>query len=549
MEPRTKKGLIIGGSIAAVVLIGASIGIGIASSSNGGQSTNIDGNKSIEVWGYNDQVSSTSMKVNKYMQATFTEMGDYWGGGTLDEDNPGVASAEGTLLKNSHYHPVDEDIQILDGVNGSQGAMGYLSSTWVGGYTDAKGNGDQFTMLKLYDNGVVDGVAPTEAPSRSDAANYLDPTDAADKVAYSEVNSIATTIEGQYVEADDGTVGEGTYDIYSESMQATLNATMKVTPEVANWIRGALTSGYVLTAPTATEVKAQSFVDWLNAEGYTDDFVVSYGLFLYMAYDTSNIEIVNGSAIPGSNASGIGELEEHSEILTDSYINLTGNETADLTADIIAQQNRTSGSYHINVDGTGTNSGIMKMEISNYQADVRTALGNDDIIFYYDLDNGGSGEAWATPKTDIGTEDNIILAGDPESSGRPDAFIGTSSRASKTSEIAKFGYAEDTASLPNGGSGDVYVSPEESTDGQILGYTMGIDLPVFFVNKDMTFNYTVTEASLPCIENATEAGVVVGDTITVRPTGMSDLGAKAIYEEEKTWTEVLDLGLILVEAV
>lgn len=38
-------------------------------------------------------------------------------------------SGEPTLLLNEHYHSVQDDPEILDGVYGAEGAMGYLSSS------------------------------------------------------------------------------------------------------------------------------------------------------------------------------------------------------------------------------------------------------------------------------------------------------------------------------------------------------------------------------------------------------------------------------------
>ncbi len=536
MEPQTKKGLIIGGSIAAVVLIGASIGIGIAVSS--GNNGLVDSSKSVEVWGYNDQVSSTAKKVNKYMGVEFQEEIGYWDSAKWE------ASAEGTLKKNSHYHSVNDDIEILDGVHGADAGLGYLSSTWVGGYTNNDGEGDQFTMLKLYNNGIgEDGVAPAERPDIQDEANYLDPTNDSDKVAYSEIRSEAYTINGDHFEG-------GTEYIYSEPMQATLNTSMKVSAGVADWLRPNVGTATALDVDETSYPDSKTFVTWLNDENLVDDFVVAYGLFNYMAYDISNIENINTMALAGSNAAGIGELEGsggwYETTLQPTYDNLTlGSDGDQLIDAVMEQQTNSANSYAINVDGTGTNSGIMKQEISNYQADFRAASGNDGVVFKYDLNNGGSGEAWAQPKEDIA---GGLVAGDANASGRTNAFIGTSSRASRDYEVEKFGYAADAASIPTDGTGDLYLSPEKSNDGQILGYTMGIDLPVFFVNKDMKFEYTVTDTSLASID-ANGVSFSTGDTITVTPVGMSDEGAKAIYQDGASWTEVLDAGQILVQAV
>lgn len=498
-------------------------------------------NEPVQVWGYNDQVSSTAMAVNKYMDITFTEAGNYWGGGILDVDHGGVASGEGVLLdQGSRYHTVEDDIEILDGVNGSEQGFGYLSSTWVSGYKDSKGKGDQFSMLKLYDLQSEDG-------DRTNAANYVDPTGSnEDKAKYTGITSVISneTIAGDFATAketgdlDDNdepiyTYEDGTYTIENEAMQATLNASMKVTPNVANWLR----PNFGTTNALESNDTVKDFTDWLKEKNLIDDFIVAYGLFNYMAYDSSNIEIINVAALQGTAEAGIGDFKEIYPTLEQSYTNLGGEGT--LIDAIMSQQKTTSGNYAIKVDGTGTNTGIMKTEIANFQEEFR-AVSGEDVSFKYDLDNGGSGEAWALPKEELpGVTTNT------ESSGRADAFIGTSSRASKGSEISNYGYAEDAYADED----VISTMPNEDGDNTVINYTMGIDMPVFFVNKDMTFNIMVNDTNITTITNADELGLEFGDIVEVRPTGMSDQGAKAIYELGESWFKVANDGLMLVEAV
>ncbi len=504
MEPNTKKGLIIGGSVLAVALLCTGLGLGLY--------YGLNGSKGINVWGYDDQVSSTAKKVNYYMGADFVPAANIYGG----ED---AMSAEPTMLANKLYHSVQEDIDILDGVKGSKDGLGYLSSTWVMG---TSGFENQFTMLKAFNAEAEWANATPENYANPD--NYLDPSIDEDKLKYVEMNP------------------SGEYD---QNMAATLNIHMKIPKVMADEIRPFFTTGTV-TFTEATE----EYRNWLVDEEFVDEFVLALGFMKYISTDISTIEEMNSSALAGTSESGTAEFAETDiEALEALYTELGGTSTSFIDS-LVEQQGDTV--YSIKVDGTGTNSGAMNLEIDNFEADFNDAAGTD-LDFKYSLTNGGSGEGWKVP-----TETTVPETEYPgkDTDANADAFLGTQSRGTKFKdeggEVSGEALAWGYEAADNGGTNSFvdgkYVAFDAEKDGDIIGYTMAVDLPVFFVNADMSFNYEIQDAgSLAMIENATSEKE--GDKVTVKPTAITPEGAKEIYQNGISWTTALDEELIMVEIV
>lgn len=515
MEPKVKKGLIIGGSILGVVLILSGVGLGLY--------FGLNGKKGVDVWGYDDQVSSTGKKINYYMNADFTEASDIYGDGT-------VLSAEPNLLNNKHYHSVQDDIDILDGVKGSKDGLGYLSSTWVSG---TSGYEDAFSMLKLFKADKDWANATTENYKNVD--NYLDPAD--------------PTVNGdkaEYVTVDPA-------EEYESLMASTLNIHMKVPATIADAIRPYIQDG------TTTDIELDDeYKKWLIDKKFADEFVLAMGFMRYIATDNKAVQDMTLMALEGTNSTGTGDWGAADITALDTiYKSIMGTD-ADFVNDLTAQQSETV--YSIKVDGTGTNSGAMNVLIDDFQDAFNTSAGSD-LKFNYSLTNGGSGEGWKVPNG----QGNVPLteAGSKPTDANVDAFLGTQSRATKfaavdsetgepSGEALSWGYTADKegGTLSFDDSVEKYKTYSEQEDGQIIGYTMAVDLPVFFVNEGMTAEYTVEdEGSLAMIENASEKGIKVGDTINVTPTGITPDGAKDLYQNGAQWSDVLDDEEILAIAV
>ncbi len=563
-----KKGLIVGGSIAGVVLLGTTLGLGIYF---GTRPHDILADDSVQTWGYDDQISSTAAKVNWYMDTDTTVTKGQYGGVAV--------SAEPTLINNSLYHSMTDDIYILDGVAGSDNGLGYLSSAWVGGYENAN-----FRMLELKSN--VDGswLNPMDDKDRitysgligneeqdktyteeesdvtfvdvsddsvKNADNYADM--AADaKKAYVDKGEIQAIINADdKISKIDGTaITKGTYE---KEMAATLNLHLKVPQFVAQAV---VDSGIISATPKAIEKPAvgsefAKYIKNVKDEKFLDDFVLSLAFMDYVAFDSSNIDSINENVIAGTNDKGSGEFEADDwSVMEETYSNLGGSGT--LLSAIQDQQKGNSGTYLVKVDGTGTDSGVMKNEVNNFEKDFTTFAGAE-VNFKYDLNNGGSGEGWK------GVGDNEAdLNGVPKpggADGRADAFLGTQSRFSKDSEPESWGYDDSAAALNN--DGVRYTSPDKADGNGVIGYTMGIDLPVFFVKDDMTLKFTVTADTITNKDkifvdhegNPVEFNGTEGDVINIKPVGITAEGAKDIYQDGASWTSVIEQGLVTVEIV
>ncbi len=554
MEPKTKKGLIIGGSIAAVVLLGTTIGLGVYLGRTDAS------NDAVQVWGYDDQVSSTAKKVNWYM-GTDTELvpGSY--GGV-------AVSSEKVLLDNDAYHSMEDDIFILDGVAGSKNGLGYLSSAWVASY-----DAEEMRMLSLWDgtqflnpeeeitnpghtydeienadgdqtytaedvNGVdIPEIAVTDTAKGTAIDTSLVTAAAVDAGAFiASTDGIVYNLDGN--ETDGYTVGSAITK-YTEGMNATLNIHMKLPKAAADYFRPLISA-----TPAATgtaDADAQAYIDWLAAEEYADDLMLAIALFDFIAYDSSNIESINTMLIPGTSTTGSGEFEADDWAVLDTEYQKIMGSTDSLTDALVAQQNTQGGTFAIQIDGTGTNSGIAKAEISNFESEFE-AISGAQLNFVYDLDNGGSGEGWKLPTTEIpGTTGSLA-----SSNARPDSFLGTQSRFSKDSEYIAWGYTDYTGADAATG---MYADPSASTD--VIGYTMGIDLPVFFVQEEMELTFTPSEDFVTNHGDMVLTGEVLeaGTSYTVKPTGMTPEGGKSIFQNGASWQEVMDAGLVQFEVI
>ncbi len=567
MEPNTKKGLIIGGSVLAVALLCTGLGLGLY--------YGLRSNGEIQTWGYDDQVSSTAKKVNWYMGTETRVVPGQYGGVAV--------SSETALRENGLYNSVKDDMEILDGVAGSKQGLGYLSTSWVSNYKDEElrilnlddGTGNflipsdeiegsltNYTSLvnsdtdKTYGKDDLDGITLDEF-----SGEIKDTDDVSDKMA--EDGAYINTEDGNIytikIDGTAGTVESSLLTKYKEEMSATLNIHLKVPAEITGEILpligkpgtitavGAPAGGAKIGGPTV----AEEYLDFLQGENYLDDFLLSVALFDYIAYDASNIEEMNTMLIPGTSTDTAEFDADTWAVFEETWTNFGGNSDStggETLADaIVAQESANSGTYEIKVDGTGTNSGAVKAEIENFAEEFSTFAG-EDVNFVYDLDNGGSGEGWKLPNYEIpGT------TGSAESNARPDAFLGTQSRFSKAKEYTNFGYDESTVTETYEAKSTLYTDPSTKVAGDIIGYTMGLDLPVFFVQEEMEIDYTVSKSfvdALAANPNLLPTGSVKeGDNVTVKPLGITPEAAKTIYEGSTTWVDQIDAGLIQIELV
>ncbi len=523
----TEKGKITG-SVLAAVLISAAVFVPVSIFTDRAIRNDSSDSNSVQVWGYDQQVSSTAEKMNNYMGTTEVLAANIYGG----QD---VMSSEPVLLQNAAYHSVQDDIEILDGVAQSEEGFGYLASAWIEGY-----KAKELSPIMIHD--ASKGAA-------NDTAAYLNPIgDDADKQAIADMG-----------------------------LQATLNMHMKVPVYIANSITIAST-GPVITIPGVAggkdKDKVEAYFDYINSKGYADDFVMQLGFFNYVTTDSSNAAEVETMVLKGTEVADQAEWGQANwDAMETAYDVITGDSTGDDDlANAVKEQQKRTGNYSIKIDGTGTNTGLIKQEVENYEEDLKgtDTWKDQDLKLYYDLTNGGSGEGWKTAS-------GSWQGGEAESDAREDAFLGTQSRFSKKkdSEVLNdfWGYNGDDMGAWYGTDSDevTYDDPtKKAADGDILGITTGIDLPSFFVSDDMTFDVqlktldaaialsggeTVTANPDPEDKYSTASFTIgkkdyaYGETVTVKVTGMSAEGGRQIYELGASWEQVLNQGLMVGQIV
>ncbi len=483
----SEKGKITG-SVLAAVLISAAILVPVSIFTDRAINKS-DGYKHINTWGYDEQVSSTAEKINAYMNIDKQYTANIYGGDDVESGEP-------TLLLNSNYHTVEDDSDILDGVYGADGAIGYLSSSWITGYKD-----NPFKMLSTYAPGTGTYISPILEDG---------------------------SFNNEYIEQ-------------LPTLNATLNIHLKVKSDVADWIRPniiAMAGG--TNSEIVTDDIPEKFKGFLIEEDLVDDFLVSLGFFEFIAFDKENITNINTSVLPGTNAEGTIDFgEENLNILNTAYKEIIEDSEASLLEAVIAQQKSTSDLYDIAIDGTGTNTGLMNTEFINFEKRINELTGSQ-INFNYKFVNGGSGEGFKLPSDDY-------YGGETGSDAQANAFLGTQSRAAHDTEVEAWGYS---TTIPADSDGK-YNSLESSVDNQIIGYTMGIDLISFFVKDNFSFQYTIStnDQLIALGEDMDTTEYKVGQRVNIKPIGITDYGLKLIYQTGKSWTDIMDAGLMIGEIV
>ncbi len=220
-----KKNLIIGGSIAAVVLIGAAVGIGIAASGNGGSDYHTS---PVETFSYLADTSTTDK--------AFTFVGLSDGAPEVIDETTGEtitpSSSEQKVMElletNSDFHEIIENKEMTDGVISNHG-LGFGNSGIIG-YTFSDGSAQELT---IYD----------DASTESDTS----------------------------------------------SLAAVLDISVKVPVEIADVLRGHLISAGPATELTFDEMDAalDGYGTWLDTNDYEKSFAIGFGYFNYATYSST----------------------------------------------------------------------------------------------------------------------------------------------------------------------------------------------------------------------------------------------------------------------
>lgn len=473
----------------------------------------------VQVWGYDDQISSTAEKINDWMGVTKTLTANTYGG----QD---TMSSEPTLLLNSNYHTVEDDIQILDGVAGADEGLGYLSTAWVSDYSSKS---TKLRTLSIYDeDNAIPAVDGTDHGTTTDSAAYLDPMNDDNKEAYR-----------------------------AKSLSSILNMHLKIPVYIANLITISA-DGIFSIDREGEDAKATAYFEDIASKGYADDFIMQIGFFTWVATSKEADDNAKASLIQGTTGGNVTEFTDTIwNSMQKAYEVIGGKGELEYT---VKDQEKSTSQYSIAIDGTGTNTGLISAEVEMYQEAIKDQI---DVDLYYDLVNGGSEEGWKVSKEDHGED---------TSDAREYAFLGTQSRFPSGEDNSEslqsfWGYTADSA--PAKKTETPYDTPVDAVHtNKVIGFTTGIDLASFFVKDDMTFEYQLTTAdganaltdSDVEVANITDSYDIdtftidgtkyhYGDTVKVKPTGITREGARQIYEMGNSYTNVLNAGLMIGEIV
>lgn len=495
----------------------------------------------VSTYGYDDQISSTGEKANIYMEITKgLSQNVYGSAGDM------VVSMEPTLLKNPLYNSMTDDNFILDGVYKNSNALGYLTLSQIINYGEEK----SLVPLMVEDKETNEMISPV----------------------------VEEGILGNVVEVPNSAYGEAN----EANLTSTLNTHLRVSVDVADTLRdymlldvnGATTSvwdGKNIDEDTAKILSKTEFVIWLYDEDLGDDFVMSFILFNYMIYDTSNHDDLQNGYLPGTQEDNIEMTGKNIDnFITNfdtmmNYIEGPSYSVEEQIENVLFSADDKMG-YTIFIDGTGTNSGIMKQQFTNFNEDTdiqeASILKENEIVLVYNLMNGGSGQGWESSQNEIPD----VTTGNTDD-GRSSSFIGTQSRPGEDEEVGDWGYKSSTVINDKG----IYIPIEDQGKRTPISFTTGIDLTSFFVNGDLTFQINLSYDDLYDKDgnntyNDLDGKKVDGSkmiysseiidigsdeikTYTVKPIGITDEGAKLIYENGASWESAFINGWLYIEII
>ena len=442
----------------------------------------------IQTWGYDDQISSTGKKMNDYMGITKNLTTNIYGG-------QNVLSGEPSLLLNSNYHTMEDDIQILDGVANSEQGLGYSSTTWVG-------KDNSLTPLKAEINGVM-----------------LDPTNDKEKKNYA-----------------------------NSGMQSTLNIHMKVPKNVANSIT------ISPNGPTVNTELASNYYSNINKAGYADDFAIQLGFFNYLATSNEANDVANDVVLPGTKTSSLDNFDiKDLQAMEKVYNDIT--KTQNSLWDAVEAQESSTSSYSIKIDGTGTNTGLIEPQVEKFRELVNSLL-NKNINFYYDLVNGGSGEGWKVSLADGGEQGSD--ARQDAFLGTQSRFSKNSEYTKEFWGYEETSYSttndntvyNDPTKKTNGQVIGLTAGIDLTTFFIKKDMTFEFNITTSEAAKAIDPNAIITKEN----HNITSFKInkqdyKYGESIKVHPTGFTSEGGRQAYEFGNSWSNLILTGLITAKIV
>ncbi len=506
----TEKGKI-AGSVLAAVLLTTTVMVPVSIYTDRAMNDEVTVSN-VKSFGYDDNKTSTGLRQDNWMGIDTSTM--------IDASGQEVTSMEATLENNNpDYLGVTTDEDLMAGVNNTDG-IAYLSYSHVG--TD-----DHLKPLAISEDGGANYIKPGEK-------GYLSaPLNMAMKVP----QGVSAVINDKL--SPTPPTGK-TNELKISDLNGLTNA-KDMTYELDN--KGEETDKAI---ETVDGTESYDYGQWLLDQKLAHDFAISLLAFNYIAQTQMSIEAMAPTYVSPNTAA----FADDKAFFT--WANeVFGQEDKD-TWGIINEKGDgwAFTSEEVMIDGTGTDEAAINLALDSFNVTY------PDASLSQNLNNGGSYRAWETVDKDklpAGVSYNPDEY-DGTQNGSKAAFIGTQSRGMEmgqfkkdengnpksdaSGEISYWGYDEDVYAKGTYGSTTsddmeniIYDFTKMSTDDETpTATTLATDQVVFFTTVDAKFTSSV-------------------DGKTYAPTGVTQTGAKMLFEFGSTWNEVYNLGLLQAELV
>ncbi len=493
----TEKGKI-AGSVLAAVLLTTTVMVPVSIYTDRAMNDEVTVSN-VKSFGYDDNKTSTGLRQDNWMGIDTSTM--------IDASGQEVTSMEATLENNPDYLGVTTDEDLMAGVNNTDG-IAYLSYSHVG--TD-----DHLKPLAISEDGGKTYINPGEP-------GYLS----------APLNMVMKVPQGVSAKIND-ILAPGSLELKIDELNGLTNT------KVMQYENGVATE-------TTDATDTYDYGKWLQDTGLAHDFAVSVVAFNYIAQTQMSVDAMaeEGYVSPNVDSNGKATFADKDEFF--KWANdVFGQADKDVWG-IINDDNTdwAFDSEEVLIDGTGTDEAAINLALDSFNVAYPNASLSQN------LNNGGSYRAWETvdkDKVPAGVSFNA-----DEYDGTQDAaeyaFIGTQSRGMEmgefkgkkdsAGEISYWGY--DESAYANGTWGSTTSDDMENiiydfnsmstSDDTPTAATLATDQVVFFTTVDTQFVHGL-------------------DGKTYTPTGVTQTGAKMLFETGATWDEVYTLGLISAELV
>ncbi len=324
----------------------------------------------------------------------------------------------------------------------------------------------------------------------------------------------------------------------SDYIAAPLNMVMKVPSSIAEVLKKSVPSvGSTPITIADLDAAETGYGTWLKDNDLMNQFAMGFIIFAWVAESDSAHKALQEANFSTPNIESVSDEE---------FATWAATVFADKDWGVVDGKGFAPTSIEVNVDGTGTDEFALNEAIGAFNE----AYG---VSVIQNLNNGGSYRAWETaeeakvPPGVTYNEDEY----DGESNGNAAAFIGTQSRGMETDamadpdgkydfdkgEISYWGYDESKYTGTTFGSADTSDLENIIYDYNAFVTTEGVPLATTIAGDNIVF-YTTDDAQFE-----------LNDGTVVTPTGLTQEGAKALFQYGASWNSLLAFDAVEYEEV